>query len=112
MRRKYITAEEYAKRLDPPISHMRVCKLASQGRIEGAKPPHGWLIPEDAPDPRMKSGRPRVSDPVRRRGYHEQDQAAQVNDKPMHENDQKNGNHGNVHGISPLDAIKQKYLRN
>jgi len=58
----YITAEEFGKRMKPPVNRRRVITLINQGRIEGAykvtKNTGMWLIPEDAPMPeRLPTGR-------------------------------------------------------
>ncbi len=57
----YITAKEYAERLEPSITTRRVNELCNQDRIKGAFKLTGktgsWVIPENAPDPREKKHR-------------------------------------------------------
>lgn len=57
----YLTATDFAELVG--ISKQWACKLASEGRIEGAKlEGRTWMIPEDAPKPeRYKRGR--MADP-------------------------------------------------
>lgn len=107
MRRKYITTEDAAKRWG--VTPQRVVRLCQQGRIDGALPPSGWRIPEDAEDPRQGTGRPRVSEPVRRRQYHDQEQ---IQDKTRQDPDSsipqaEKPKHSD--SPSPLDAIRMKY---
>lgn len=66
--KKYITAKEWGDKLSPPISLRRVHALFEEGRIEGAiKPQRDILIPDGAPDPRKRVGRPALNaDNIRR----------------------------------------------
>jgi hypothetical protein len=58
-----LSPEAWGARLRPPISARRVRVLCEEGRVEGAVRHGGqfralWLIPKDAPDPRLPTGRP------------------------------------------------------
>lgn len=112
MRRKYITAEEAAKRWG--ITAIRVAQLCRQGRIEGAQEPTGWRIPEDADDPRHGPGRPRVSDPVRRREYHDQEQGqieTAIEPISSMETIEPTNEPKQTDKPDPLDSIRRKYQR-
>ncbi len=61
MKKSFYNASEYAAQLG--ISKRRVEALCAQGRIKGAQKLGAgalapWMIPVNAPDPRMKPGRP------------------------------------------------------
>lgn len=53
-----MTVSEWAKK--HRITRSRVHKLIKEGRLAALRVGNlGWIIPNDAPDPRKKNGRPR-----------------------------------------------------
>jgi len=74
----YLTPEEYGNCLTPPIKPRRVRVLCTEGRLQGAMQFSGrWMIPHDAPDPRLPAGRPRPR----------QDNGQSGTTLPKHDND-------------------------
>lgn len=63
--KKYTTATLWGRSLNPPILANRVGVLCRSKRVKGAKRVGGegpsgiWMIPDDAKDPRLPSGRPK-----------------------------------------------------
>lgn len=55
---KYVTAKEYGNRLTPKLGTRTVVYHCQKGRVKGAQKMPGrtgiWIIPVNAPDPRLQ----------------------------------------------------------